>query len=198
MSSSLTPAQSYVLPLPGTQLPGNLTQAQFIQTVMAGVSGLPGDLVRPKWQPEEPKQPDLPVDWMGIGISTSTPDANSYVGVNQSEAFVSQRHELLEISCDIYGPNALETTRLIRDGFQVPANLGALRYANMGFVEVSQARRLPDLVNERWIDRYVMSVFLRAETIRTYPVLTLVSASGTIYVPDITADYMLAWTVPHS
>ena len=146
--SSQTSAPAYVLPLPGQQLPGNLTQSQFIQTVFAGVSGLPGPLVRPDWQPNPPKQPDGTVDWMGLGIESSTPDANSYVGLDADENFVMQRHEDLEIVCQIYGPNALATARLIRDGFQVPSNIGALRYANMGFVEVKQARRQPDLVNE--------------------------------------------------
>jgi hypothetical protein len=66
----------------------------------------------------------------------------------------------------------------------------------MGFVEVSPVQRVPDLVNERWIDRVNMSVFLRREVQRTYPVPTILSASGTLYVPDVTPNYTIPFQAP--
>ena len=188
--------QPYVRP-PGFPSYGpGFTLTQFLQTVFTGISGLPGDLVRPMWQPEPPKQPDLYTNWIAIGIKSSTPDANSYVGPNSQGILESQRHEKLEVSCDIYGPNDIEISDLIRDGFQIQTNLEALQLANMGFVEVSQAQRVPDFVNERWIDRVNMSVFLRREVQRTYPVPTILSASGTLYVPDVTPNYTLPFQAP--
>lgn len=150
-------------------------------------------MVRPTWQVEPPKQPDLSVDWMSVGIATISPDTYSFTQPDSSGAYQSQRQETVEIQCSIYGPNAFETYGLLRDGFQIPPNLAALATANMGFTEITEGRHVPDLVNERYIDRIVTTVLLRREIQRTYPVLTILSASGIIYVPDINADYLLAW-----
>jgi hypothetical protein len=185
--------QNYILPSSTVPIPRGLSLIQFIQTVFVGVSGLPGTLVRPKWQVEPPKQPDLSVNWMALGIAVAAPDANSYVGANAEGATISQRHETLEISLDIYGPDSLETYGLLRDGFQVPTNLEALRTANMGFVEIAPARHIPDLIHERFIDRVVTSVFLRREIQRVYPIPTLLSAHGTIHTVLGNEQYLLDW-----
>lgn len=186
-------AQPYIRPNYTKPLPQGLSLTQFLQTVFVGVSGLPGPLVRPKWQAEPPKQPDLVTDWMAFGVDLATPDANAFVGVDDDDRTISQRHEILEVGCHIYGPNALDTYGLIRDGLQIPTNLEALRYANMGFVEVTTGRHVPDLVHERFIDRVVTSVFFRREIQRRYPIVTLVSARGTIHTVMGDEPYLLAW-----
>lgn len=187
---------SYILPTSTRPLPRSLNLAQFIQTVLVGVSGIPGPLVRPKWQPQPPKQPDIDINWMAFGITESQPDANAFVGVNRDGATISQRHSQLEVQCSLYGPDAMETADLIRDGFQIQPNLDGLRSANMGFVETTAARHIPDLVNERFINRMEMSVILRREIQRVYPVLTILSATGTIHTVLGDEQYLLAWQTP--
>lgn len=184
---------SYLQPTFTDGFPKGLSLIQFIQTVMVGVSALPGTLVRPKWQPDPPKNPDLLTNWMAIGIDLAAPDANAYVDTYPDDTTVMQRHETLEVGLSIYGPNALETYGLIRDGFQIQTNLEGLRSANMGFVEISPARHIPDLVNERFIDRYVASVFLRREIQRVYPIPVLISASGVIHTVIGNEEYLIDW-----
>lgn len=184
---------SYVLPSSTTPIPRGLTLAQFLQTVFVGVSGLNGTLVRPKWQEEPPKQPDIKTNWMALGIDIAAPDANSYVDVDEDDATVSQRHEALEVGCSIYGPDALEIYGLLRDGFQLQPNLEGLKTANMGFVEISPARRIPDLVHQRWMNRIQTSVFFRREIQRVYPILTFLSASGTVHTVTGDEEYLLDW-----
>ncbi len=183
----------YVLPSSTLPLPKGLTLTQFVQTVLVGLSGLTGPFVRPKWQVAPPKNPDIDINWISFGVEVAAPDANSYVGVNTAGATVTQRHETLEITCSIYGPEALDIAGLIRDGFQIQFNRDALRSANMGFVETSPPRRIPDLVNERFVPRFEMSIMLRREVQRVYPLTTLLSATGTIHTVLGTETYLLDW-----
>lgn len=180
-----------MLPLSTEPLPRGLNLAQFIQTVIAGVSGLDGTLVRPKWQPQMPKSPDASVNWIAMGIDTSTPDANAYVATDDTGKVISQRHEGLEVGCSFYGPDGLDYAILVRDGFQIQANRAALKAANMGFTGVSETRHVPDLLNGQWVDRWVMTILLRREIQRVYPILTITSLSGTVHVVLGNEEYLL-------
>lgn len=191
MSNSST--GGYLNPITPVVTPNRLTLIQFIQTVLVGISGLPGTSVRPKWQVAPGKQPDLPTSWIAFGIRVSKPDANSYVGMDAAGVTTSQRHEGLEISCSIYGPDALEICDLIRDGFQIQQNLEALTKANMGFTEILDIIHIPELINERWLDRYEMPVVLRREVLRSYPILPIVSANGKIHSVIGNEEYLLNW-----
>ncbi len=184
---------TYIVPTSSTPFPGGLTLTQFIQTVLVGVSGITGSLVRPKWQIAPPKQPDIDQNWVAFSVAVATPDANAYLGVAENGTNVFQRHELLEVACSLYGPDAIDTAGLIRDGFQIPQNLDGLRSANMGFVEVTPARHVPDLINERWVNRMEFSVMLRRQVQRVYPIVTLVAASGRVHSVLGGAEYLLAW-----
>ncbi len=172
----------YLLPAAPTPLPGELTLEQFLQTVFVGISGLPGDLVRPKWQIEPPKQPDVYVNWLAIGLNEDNADTFAYNSVNSGGMNVFQRMEALSVQCSFYGPNSLDYARATRDGFQIGQNREALQSASMDFVSTSGLTRAPDIVNERWVDRWEMVVSLRAEILRVYPILNLVSVTGTLNV----------------
>src|ERR1700689_2042691 len=106
----------YLLPAQNSALPNRLTFVQFLQTVLVGVSGLPGDLCRPDWQPAPPKQPDLGIDWMGFGILRQKPNIYSYVGTDANGVTTTQRHQDIELQLQIYGPNCLDNASLIQDG----------------------------------------------------------------------------------
>jgi hypothetical protein len=170
----------YLQPAAGAPLPGDLTLQQFLQTVLVGVSGLLPALVRPQWQVDAPKQPDIYVNWMSFGLTEDDADTFSYNSLDSSNNNVFMRMEALTLQCSFYGPDSLEWGKTTRDGFQIGQNREALQSAGMDFVATSKMTRAPDLVNERWMDRWMMSVMLRREILRVYPILTFLSVNGTI------------------
>lgn len=181
----------YLVPTSSEGFPGGLTLNQFIHSVLVGISGIDNTLVRPSWQVAPPKQPDIAVNWMAFGINTITPDANAYVVINNDGSESFQRHEALDIGLSFYGPDSIYYSSVVRDGFQITQNLEALRAANMGFAGVGPQQQIPDLVNERWVNRVTMSLVLRRQVQRIYPVLALVSANGTIHTILSEGEYDL-------
>lgn len=174
-------------------LPGELTLAQFIQTALAGVSGLDGTLVRPSWQRNPPKPPDIDVNWLAFQIQQGTSDANAFVGTDSSGTTTLQRHETLRLNLSFYGPDAYDMAGMVRDGFQLSQNREALTTAKMGFVSATDAMHMPDLVNELWRDRWTMQMDLRRMNIRVYPILTFASMAGTVTTVIGTTTYTQAF-----
>lgn len=186
---------SYLAPKTTNPFPNGLTLTQFLQMVLVGITGFPGDHVRPNWQVEPPTNPPVNVNWLAFGVDIASPDANAYLATDPGDNLKSnmQRHETIEVGCAIYGPEALETYGVLRDGFQVPQNRYALFDNSMGFVEILPARKVPERINELWYNRVQASIILRREIERSYGVPTIVSASGVIYTDF--KDYSLDWAV---
>jgi hypothetical protein len=169
-------------------VPDGLTFVQFLQSVLVGLSGFRGSLVRPEWQQQPPINPDIDVNWLAFGIESAQPDNNAYVGYDANNNPFMQRNELITLTVSVYGPQAYDNIGLIRDGFQLTQNLTSLRAANVGFAYDTQAQHVPDFFNERWIDRWRAQFFIRRQVMRTYPILNFISVSGTVYAVAANSD----------
>src|SRR5689334_15168070 len=120
--------------------PGDLDLDAIIQTLIVGVSGLTGDLVRPRWQPTQPKMPDIGTNWCAIGVTSITPDDGPAI-IHQPTLFFGQglygagpyggssdgsdvlfRHEQIEVLASFYGTNAQQISGITRDGLGFPQN----------------------------------------------------------------------------
>jgi hypothetical protein len=185
----------YLLPAQQPSSFGKLTFEQFLQTVFVGVSGLQGYLVVPRWQLNPPKQPDANINWLSIALIEDDSDTNAVVGIAQDGSNAFQRQEALTVQCLFYGPNSLEIGKVVRDSLQIKQNLEALQNANMNFVSTGRMTRTPDLVNELWVDRWAMEVYLRRQINRTYPILTFVSGSGILHANVSSGEKNVAITV---
>lgn len=154
----------------------------FLQSVIVGVSGVPGQFVRPRWQPEPPNLPPRSTTWIALGIDSRQPDTYAYVdhGGDAPGADNLQRHEVLNLRASIYGPAADSTAARIRDGLQIAQNREALQLANMGLVQTGNPIAVPSLVKEQWLYRVDLTIAIRRLIQRNYPVLNLVTAHGDV------------------
>jgi hypothetical protein len=155
----------------------------YLQVWVVALTGLPSDMVRPRWQPEPPNIPDYGVDWCGLGVTsqkadTFTVELHNPTGVGYDEL---RRHEELTCSVSFYGPNSGGFALLLRDNMQLSQNLEYLTLQGMGLVESGNVMTVPELVKERWLKRKDIDFTLRRQIVRDYSVPSLLSAQGVLY-----------------
>ncbi|MBN3848626.1 hypothetical protein G3N58_17615 [Paraburkholderia sp. Ac-20342] len=170
----------YLQPV-GTSPPEDANLDSIFQQLVVGLTGLPGSMVRPRWQATVPKQPDPSTNWCAVGITGIEHDANAYEQHNPAGSGTDTviRHEILTVLCSFYGPAALNYAAQTRDGMYVAQNNATLDPYEMGLVEVGSIVTAPELVNQQWIRRFDLNLRIRRRIVRTYQILTVLSAHAT-------------------
>jgi hypothetical protein len=154
----------------------------LLQQLVVGVTGLPGPLVRPRWQPVEPKRPEPATDWAAVGVSAADPTdypVEWHDGSGEGSD-VQEAWEQLTALASFYGPHGMQNASLLRRGLYVPQNREALQLAGVDVVDAGGVTAAPDLVNQQWIRRYDLSIRLRRKVQTTYAVLNIESADDVI------------------
>lgn len=162
-----------------------------IQQIVAGITGLPGSMVRPRWQAKPPPQPKPEEDWAAIGITEITADTNAAVihdGAGDGVDRLS-RDEVVTLLASFYGPGAHEHAALLRDGFSVAQNREALFLAGLGLIRVGSLITTGDLVNTQFVRRVDLRVWIRRRVQRAYAVRNLLSAEGVIATESVSQDF---------
>ncbi|WP_025138084.1 hypothetical protein [Achromobacter sp. DH1f] len=153
------------------------------QAYVKGITGLPGALVRPRWQPTVPKDPEIGVDWCAVGVTPRT-RSQDYPAIQHDPSGDGHdrltRHQELEVLVTFYGPNAMRYADLLRDGSYMPQNGEQISVQGISFVEAGDAIAAPELVNQRWLKRYDLPMRFRRVIRRDYSVLNLLGAEATI------------------
>lgn len=155
-----------------------------LQAWVVGLTGLPGSLVRPRWQLAPPPQPDQTVNWCAIGVLTQQPDANEAMvhtpaggaGLGTS---MMQRHEELEALASFYGPAAGGYAGLVRDNSRIGQNRDWLTVHGIQLVGTGTIHIVPDLVNQLWVRRADIDITFRRQINREFPLRTLLAAPTT-------------------
>nr|WP_244140917.1 hypothetical protein [Burkholderia vietnamiensis] len=150
----------------------------LVHDLIVGITALSPDLVRPRWQPTVPKQPEPSVDWCAFGVAEQTSDASPAIQHDGARQDMYIRHQDINVLCTFYGPRAKGYAQRLADGLSIPQNREQLQLRDMAFVGVSEIRAAPDLVNQQWVRRYDITVKLRRKITRTYAVLTLLQPDG--------------------
>ncbi|CAM3714321.1 hypothetical protein [Rouxiella silvae] len=148
------------------------------------LSGLPDGMVRPRWTPVQPAQPAQSVNWCGFGILSITGDDNPAF-VNQSDDSTEMwKHEQIECMTSFYGPGSQGVASQFRDGLKVSQNNAQLNTLGLSLGEYSKLVSAPELINQQWVRRYDMTIFLRRKLIRTYGIKSVLGTNFTITTGD--------------
>ncbi|VXB24971.1 putative bacteriophage protein [Burkholderia sp. 8Y] len=183
----------YLLPTaPSPPLEDAALDAVF-QQLIVGLTGLPGNMVRPRWQPTVPKMPEPTQNWCAIGVTDIDQDfAPTVVHVPDTAGTDKlYRNEILTLTASFYGPAAMQYAAQARDGIFVAQNHGMLELSGMGLVDVGRLTAAPELLNQQWLRRYDLQFRVRRQVERTYSVLNVLSAHGTINRDPDTTDFVV-------
>lgn len=150
----------------------------ILQKAVVGVTGLPGSLVRPRWQPGNPKHPEPGTNWCAIGVGAILVDdspAIEHAAAGQGSDRYT-RHEEFEVLATFYGPEGQRNALRMRDGLAMPQNMEALKRDGVAFIEAYAIRPVPELLSQQWVRRYDLLMRFRRDVRREYAVLNLLGA----------------------
>ena len=152
---------------------------------IVSVSGITGDLVRPRFQPEPIEHPPVTTNWVAFGISTfdadtfpsiqHDPNGNGGLGTD-----IVERDELITVSLSFYGPNCSQYMAQYREGIQLEQNRWDIAAAGVALVNVGQVVNLPALFKDRWVRRLDSKIIFRRRVSRTYNVPSLLGGQVSI------------------
>jgi hypothetical protein len=156
--------------------------AQFLQQIVVGIVGLPGPMVRPRWQAEPPNIPDFGTNWAAIGPNESRKrESFSYRRKVNAETIIVIRNRTIPILCSFYGPAAEANAELFAMGFEVPQNRETMQLAGFNLIGgVGDAVIAPAYIKNRWNPKVDIPFVIRQQQKYTYSVLDLVGAQGTM------------------
>lgn len=168
-----------------------------IQGIVVGITGLPGTMVRPRWQPTPPKQPPPATNWCAIGIMRTYGETYAAIvhSASGNGSDTLQRHYSLDLLASFYGPSGQLYAGLFRDGLLIEQNREVMAANGMALYEAREIIAAPELTNTQWIRRFDVPFTLRRQVNRTYPVLNLLSAEGTIHAETETHVNENDWIV---
>ncbi len=189
MSGNTSATGGYIDQVPPPPPTGRELTDALQQAIMA-LTGLPGNLVRPRWQLMPPAQPPADVTWASIGIIHMEADDYPYIahdGVTQLPGAQGpgvdrmQRHATFTVLASFYGPEAEDEAGEFRDGLYVQQNWEPLHKLGLNLREVHDLARNAELVNQQWLDRLDIRLEMRGQINRVYPVLNLDGADVVIH-----------------
>ena len=168
----------YLAPSPTPAPDYDRALEDVLQALLAALTGLPGTLVRPRWQPIPPVQPDFETNWLAFGVSNVEADVFASVLHDTSVDSVDsvQRTELVYVLVSAYGPGGANNLAVVREGLSISQNREALRTIGANLVECSSFTPVPALMADKWVRRVDMTITLRRSITRQYPVLHMLTS----------------------
>lgn len=162
----------------------------FFHAFLVALTTIPGQLVRPRWQPEPPNMPDFTVDWLAWGIVDIDEDRFAWQGQTDDVTSVVERDEIMTMLMSFYGPRASQLAKQFSASVQLSQNRAYLQPQKLTVIEVLNQVRIPALTKEKWVPRVDQRVLFRRRASWAYEIRTLESAQlgldNELYVTPLT------------
>ncbi|WP_435927464.1 phage neck terminator protein [Dryocola sp. BD613] len=147
---------------------------------IAGVSGLPAEMVLARWTEQPPATPAAGLTWCEFDTCVQLGESPAFVSVDGHKDALRQT-EVIAVNCSFYGPGAQAVAALFRDGLYVAQNNAGLNRIGPTFVTCGALVPAPELISNQWQRRYNLTVTLHRQVVREYGIQSLVSASVNIF-----------------
>lgn len=189
VATNTSASGGYVIDVPPPPPTGEQITAG-LQVMIATLTGLPGTLVRPRWQPMPPSQPNPTTTWAAVGIIRVEADDYVYIRHDGATQLVGapgpgvdrmQRHSTITVVVTFYGPEAEACAGAMRDGMQIQQNWEPLIPLALKPRTIEDLARTPELINQQWVDRLDVRLELRHQIERVYPILNLDGADVVLH-----------------
>lgn len=184
----------YLTPTNATPPVADNALEDALNHIVRGLTGLPGQMVRPRWLPEPLAIPPASTDWAAIGVLTIAPmggeGALPYIEhvpvdpdedeVDDDHQDVMETHDDVAIIATFYGPNCGRLSRRFRAGLFAPQAFEEYEGIGIGLVDAGPIRFLPELVNDTWYKRVDVEFTLRMRADYAYAVQNIREAQGIV------------------
>ena len=154
----------------------------FYHDVLVGLTGLPNNLVRPKFIQEPSQQPGFEVNWMTFSLLQTSADSQHYEGHAPDDEGTTtiERDRIITARHTFYGPNMTQYAERLRTMLSLSQNRDQLIGAGFGWISTGDLIPLPALIKERWVHKCEILVRYRFRAATLFRVLNLLSAQATI------------------
>ncbi len=193
MSGNTSATGGYIPALP--PIPPTAGDVQnALQVAISMLTGIPGNLVRQRWQATPPTQPPATTVWASVGIGMVEDTDYPFIrhdgtiqlpGAPGPGADFLTRELLHTATVTFYGPNVEYYAGLLRDGLYIQQNWEALHALDCKLLTVRNLTWSPELVNQQWIDRFDVEMKVSQSITRVYPVLNIVGADILLHPPPV-------------
>jgi len=178
----------YLVPTTGTMPNYDDALEDIFQGAIVGITGLAGDLVRPRFQPEPPNHPDFMVTWISFSVAPIAQDTFTYEPhkplVDTDGSDEVQRDEFLELYLSAYGPGCAAVLGQFCAGISLQQNRVVLQSYGIKLIDPGKYVYLPALLKEKYVKRIdIKSRWARRNTI-TYPIRSVADATVIVNTDD--------------
>jgi len=153
--------------------------------VIQGITGLPGNLIRPRYQVNPANQPQADQDWSAFGVTVERQDWQSYRALSSDgERYLNEVTEAIRVNVSFYGPRYQHFERMWCDGMQIEQNRDGLAAHGIAFIEFADPVALPALLKEQWVKRADVRGLFHRKAVREYPIRDIVGVGGDSFIDN--------------
>lgn len=160
--------------------------ADVLQRAARAMTGLAGDLVRPRFQPTPPRQPANDENWCAIGVLDTeggTAVDMIHKGFDDEGRGIStlRTFDIVNVMATFYGPNAMGYARRLRDGLKVAQNRWMIQGdGSLNLVSTGDVRQAGETASTAFRSRFDFTFVLRQRIERDYLVRNIDKVVGSI------------------